>query len=111
MGELFAGFIAEQIEQLQARRHEAELKLQAAEANLLRLEDLLTALEQQHRSLRRQARDAVRYRELSAAVREAEDALLIGRWRLARSELAEAQAAFERSRERIASRSRVKNRD
>ena len=87
---------------LQARRHEAELKLQAAEANLLRLEDLLATLEQQHRSLRRQARDAVRYRELSAAVREAEAALLIGRWRLAFAELTRAQAAFERSRERIA---------
>jgi chromosome segregation protein len=89
---------------LQARRHEAELKLQATEANLLRLQDLLTALEEQHRSLRKQARQAERYRELSAAWREAEAALLIGRWQTARGELAAAEQAFCQGQEEIACR-------
>ena len=89
---------------LQARRHEAELKLQATEANLVRLQDLLTALEEQHRSLRKQARQAERYRELSAAWREAEAALLIGRWQTARAELAAAEQAFRQGQEEIASR-------
>ena len=40
---------------LQARRHEAELKLQAAETNLLRVQDLLVTLGEQHRQLRKQA--------------------------------------------------------
>ena len=43
---------------LQARRHEAELKLHAAEANLLRVQDLLVTLGEQHRELRKQARQA-----------------------------------------------------
>ena len=89
---------------LQARRHEAELKLQATEANLVRLQDLLIALEEQHRSLRKQARQAERYRELSAACREAEAALLIGRWQTARAELAAAEQAFRQGRDAIASR-------
>jgi chromosome segregation protein len=89
---------------LQARRHEAELKLQAAEANLVRLQDLLTTLDEQHRALRKQAREAVRYRELSAGHREAEAALLVGRWQLARAELAAAEAAFHRGQETIAAR-------
>ncbi|MFY9990744.1 MAG: AAA family ATPase, partial [Rhodoplanes sp.] len=50
---------------LHARRHEAELRLRAAEQNLLRLEDVIGQLAQQIDSLKRQARQAVRYRALS----------------------------------------------
>jgi chromosome segregation protein len=92
---------------LQARRHEAELKLQATEANLVRLQDLLTALEEQHQSLRKQARQAERYRELSAAHREAEATLLLGRWQTAHAELAAAEQAFRRSQEESAERTRA----
>jgi len=60
---------------LHARRHEAELKLRATEANLARAEDLRLALEARLGELGGQARQASRYREVSAALREAEDAL------------------------------------
>jgi chromosome segregation protein len=83
---------------LQARRHEAELKLQGAEANLVRLQDLLLTLQEQEQGLAKQARQAERYRKLSAAYREVEAALLVGRWRLARTELAGAEAALEDGR-------------
>ncbi len=92
---------------LQARRHEAELKLQATDANLVRLQDLLSALEEQHRSLVKQARQAGRYRELSATYREAEAALLVGRWQTARAELAAAEQAFRQGQEEIASRTKA----
>jgi chromosome segregation protein len=61
---------------LHARRHEAELKLRAAEANLARAEDLRGQLETQLAALRRQARQASRYRNISGAVRLAEQELL-----------------------------------
>ena len=61
---------------LHARRHEAELKLRAAEANLARAEDLRAQLETQLGSLKRQARQASRYRNISGAIREAEAELL-----------------------------------
>ncbi len=61
---------------LHARRHEAELKLRAAEANLSRAEDLRGQLESQHEALKRQARQAARYRNISGAVRNAESELL-----------------------------------
>jgi chromosome segregation protein len=86
---------------LQARRHEAELKLQAAEANLLRVQDLLVTLSEQHRQLRKQARQASRYRELSAAYREVEAALLACRWRLACRELAAAEQLLREGRSAI----------
>jgi chromosome segregation protein len=90
---------------LQARRHEAELKLQAAEANLLRVQDLLATLGEQHRQLRKQARQTSRYRELSAAHREVEAALLACRWRLASRELAAAEQLLQDGRTDIELRS------
>jgi chromosome segregation protein len=61
---------------LHARRHEAELKLRAAEANLARADDLCGQLEVQLGALKRQARQASRYRNISGAVRQAESELL-----------------------------------
>src|SRR6202045_2612985 len=60
---------------LHARRHEAELRLRAAEQNLARLEDVIGQLAGQIDALKRQARQAVRYRALSANIRKAEAAL------------------------------------
>ena len=57
---------------LHARRHEAELKLRAAEANLARADDLRGQLEVQLGALKRQARQASRYRNISGAIRQAE---------------------------------------
>ncbi|HWA78717.1 MAG TPA: AAA family ATPase, partial [Acetobacteraceae bacterium] len=61
---------------LHARRHEAELKLQAAEANLARAEEIKAGLEEQLANLRRQARQASRYRNLGGAIQTAEGELL-----------------------------------
>jgi chromosome segregation protein len=61
---------------LHARRHESELKLRAAEANLLRADDLKTQLEAQLNGLKKQARQASRYRTIAGAVRAAEAELL-----------------------------------
>lgn len=65
---------------LYARRHEAELKLNAAEANLTRVDDTLDQLSAQAATLARQARAAARYREIGAALRRAEGVLLYRRW-------------------------------
>ncbi len=66
---------------LYARRHEAELRLQATEANLGRVDDVLDALAQQLVALGRQAKAAARFRELSAEVRRIEGMLLWQRFR------------------------------
>lgn len=65
---------------LQARRHEAELKLRAAEQNLTRVDDVLNALETQLRSLKTQVRQASRYRNLAEHIRRTEAAVLHLRW-------------------------------
>ena len=65
---------------LHARRHEAELRLKGAETNLERLDDVLSTLEEQFRALKRQARQATRYRNLSDHIRRAESIVLHHRW-------------------------------
>jgi chromosome segregation protein len=57
---------------LHSRRHEAELRLKATEANLARLTDVLGQLNSQVESLKRQARAARRYKEVSAEIRRHE---------------------------------------
>ena len=75
---------------LYQRRHEAELKLQGADANLLRVDDVLEAMAQQLSVLMRQAKQALRYREIGEDLRRAEGQLLFRRWREA--DLARAEA-------------------
>ena len=65
---------------LHSRRHEAELRLKAAEANLERLDDVAKELEGALGRLRREARQADRYKKLSAEIRTLQAAVLHGRW-------------------------------
>ena len=83
---------------LYARRHEAELRLSAAEANLVRVDDVLEGLSLQIATLTRQARAAARYREIGEDLRRAEGMLLYRRFREADAAVAEAERAL---RERL----------
>ncbi len=79
---------------LYQRRHEAELKLSAAETNLARVDDVVEQMAQQLQSLARQARQAARYREIGAELRRAEGMLLYRRWKEADLARAAAEAAL-----------------
>lgn len=78
---------------LHSRRHEAELRLRAAEQNLERVDDVIAQVEQQLETLKRQARLAVRYRALSGDIRKAEATLFHIRWIAARFNEKDAEAA------------------
>ena len=83
---------------LHARRHEAELRLRAAESNLVRAEELRATLDVQVQGLKRQARQANRYRNLSGAIRAAETewlAIQLRRAEVARTRAREGLAAAE----------------
>src|SRR5438105_6657489 len=54
---------------LYGRRHEAQLRVRAAETNLVRLDDLARELDAGLGRLRREARAAARFRKLSAEIR------------------------------------------
>jgi chromosome segregation protein len=89
---------------LHARRHEAELRLKAAETNLLRVEDVIGQLTAQIDGLKKQARQAVRYRTVSSQVRKAEATLYHLRWNSANTEVSEAERAKDLSVRTVADR-------
>ncbi len=66
---------------LHVRRKDAEQKLRAAEANLVRLDEVLADMEMRASALRRQAKAAERYRRLSDQIRIAEGRMIFARWR------------------------------
>jgi chromosome segregation protein len=70
---------------LHGRRHEAELRVGAAQANLSRLDDLGRELETNLTRLRREARHAAKYKTLAAEIRGLQSAVLHARWAEARS--------------------------
>ena len=86
---------------LQARRHEAELKLKAADQNILRVDDTLKAYDTQLRSLRQQVRQASRYRNLADHIRRAEAALLHLRWAEAEDNAAKTRDALQAAEQRV----------
>jgi chromosome segregation protein len=87
---------------LHARRREAELKLRAAEQNLARADDLKGQLETQHEGLKRQARQAARYRNISGNIRAAEAELLALQRARAEAGQAAAAAALHAARSAVA---------
>jgi chromosome segregation protein len=80
---------------LHQRRHEAELRLKAAETNLSRVDDVIKEVEGQLASLKRQARQASRYRNLSGHIRKAEAVAHFLRWTAAGARAAAAQEALD----------------
>ncbi len=80
---------------LHARRHEAELRLRSAEANLLRLDDVMQQIELSITQLKRQARQATRYRNLARDIRKSEAIMLHLRWQGARLAVEQAEARLK----------------
>ena len=91
---------------LHNRRHEAELRLGAAEANLERLDDVMGALESQLQGLKRQARQAGRYRRLSERIRSTEALLLQRRYQAGQEAVADAERALNAAERTVAERER-----
>ena len=89
---------------LHARRHEAELRLKAAEHNLTRVEDVIGQLAAQVTALKTQARQAVRYRNISGQVRRTEALLFHLRWIGARAEVTDAERGQDEAVRVVAAR-------
>ncbi|MEM9469250.1 MAG: chromosome segregation protein SMC [Pseudomonadota bacterium] len=82
---------------LYVRRHEAELRLRAADNNLQRLEDLVGSMEGRLASLKKQARQAVRYKDLNAKIKDLELSIAYLEWRLLCNKIDQAKARFGNS--------------
>ncbi len=87
---------------LHSRRHEAELRLKAAEQNLARIGDILGQLNSQIESLKRQARQARRYKEISAEIRKLDALVLHLRWTEAQNQVAAEERSLQEQLELLA---------
>jgi chromosome segregation protein len=87
---------------LHARRRETELKLAAAEENLARLDDVMATIALQFEALKKQARQAQRYRRLADQIRRTEALLFRARWLAAETEAERAAAALRADERAVA---------
>ena len=92
---------------LHSRRHEAELRLRGAETNLERLDDIMITLDAQMQSLRKQVRQATRYRNLNDHIRKAEGTLFLIRWTHASEEMAKTQRLLEEAERSVGEMTRL----
>ncbi len=87
---------------LHSRRHDAELRLRAADANLARVSDVLGQLNTQLEALKRQARQARRYKEISADIRKSEAMLHHLAWVDGKAHVDAEEAALRSTLETVA---------
>jgi chromosome segregation protein len=92
---------------LHTRRHDAELKLRAAEQNLSRIDDVMAQLDSQLNSLKRQARQAQKYKIVSAEIRKLEAAGLFVTWRDATADATRDAAALDEATRALAEHTRA----
>ena len=92
---------------LHSRRHEAELRLKGAEDNLLRVEDVLKQIDVQVESLKRQARQSSRYRNLAADIRRQDALAHLIAWREHEAAFAEAARKLDSDLLDVAERTRA----
>ena len=92
---------------LHSRRHEAELRLRGAESNLEKLADVIGNLEIQLRQSKQQVRQATRYKNISAQIREIEALVLHLRWREAQDALEKANEEFAQAQQNVAQATQI----
>jgi chromosome segregation protein len=90
------------ITRYKARKSVAEVKLQEATANLLRLDDVISEVERALRSLKRQASAARRYQEKEVEYRELLEKVLSGRWAAISARLRDLRSKIEEATTREA---------
>ena len=84
------------------RRHEAELKLRAAETNMQRLEDVLGSMESRLSVLKKQARQAEQYRNLNTQIRQLDVNIAALDYRALEDKITEIKRLFADSESRVA---------
>ena len=80
---------------LHSRRHEAELRLNATETNLERVKDLLKTQEEQLDVLKKQSKQAERYKNIQKDITKARAAVFYKKWEVEKTKLEEASVKIK----------------
>jgi chromosome segregation protein len=80
---------------LHSRRHEAELRLNSTENNLERVKDVLNNQDEQLEVLRKQSKQAERYKNIQKDITKARATVFYQRWQVEKNKLDEASKKFD----------------
>ena len=80
---------------LHSRRHEAELRLNATEVNLERVKDVLKTQDEQLINLKKQSKQAKRYKNIQKDITRARAAVFYHKWQLEKNKLEETNKKYE----------------
>jgi len=80
---------------LHSRRHEAELRLNATETNLERVKDLLKTQEEQLEVLKKQSKQAERYKNIQKDITKARAAVFYKKWEIEKTKLEDASSKLK----------------
>ena len=87
---------------LYVRRHEAELRLRAADQNLQRVQDLVGSMEGRYNTLKKQTRQAQKYKNLSHQIKELETTIAYLEWRIQVNRVETARKTFAEAESQVA---------
>ena len=92
---------------LHSRRHEAELRLNATGTNLERVKDVLKAQEEQLEILRKQSKQAERYKNIQKDITKARAAVFYRKWELEKTKLEDASEKMKTQNDFVLNQTQV----
>ena len=92
---------------LRSRRHEAELRLNAAETNLERVKDVLRAQDEQLEILKKQSKQATRYKNIQKDITQARATVFYQKWEIEKKRSEEENKKFNQQNSLVADQTKT----
>jgi len=92
---------------LRSRRHEAELRLNAAETNLERVKDVLKTQDEQLEILNKQSKQATRYKNIQKDITRARATVFYQKWQIEKEKLEETNKKFNQQNNLVADQTKT----
>ena len=92
---------------LHSRRHEAELRLNSTENNLERVKDVLKAQEEQLETLKKQSKQAERYKNIQQDITKARAAVFYQKWQSEKTKLEETNEKFSQQNNLVSEQTQI----
>ena len=92
---------------LRSRRHEAELRLNAAETNLERVKDVLKTQDEQLEILNKQSKQATRYKNIQKDITRARATVFYQKWQIEKEKLEETNKKFDQQNNLVADQTKT----
>ena len=92
---------------LHSRRHEAELRLNSTENNLERVKDVLKTQDEQLEILKKQSKQAKRYKNIQKDITRARATVFYQKWQMEKNKLEETTGKFDQQNNSVADQTQI----